>query len=247
MISPTAGLQMREAAGTHWSLEGRSSYDSGRPASAGLARELGKLNKMDGFSHSQPGSHRTWGGKHQFEHWYRDNTAYFITARCRNQFPALASEQAKTIFWERFEKATSAHGFQPWVTSLLDNHYHTIGYLERGGELPRMMQLLHGGVAKLANDLLEQDGIARLVPFWRDSRKKNYFDGCLRDETQGRRTWRYVYGQVVRHGIVRDPLDYAHTRVAVGLDDAIAFALERKAFMQGVKYKRYEHGSGRPA
>ncbi|MFI4861798.1 MAG: hypothetical protein ACIAXF_14090 [Phycisphaerales bacterium JB063] len=64
-------------------------------------------------------------GHHRFEHWYADNQVYFLTARCRNQTPAFATDEAKAIFWDRFEHYTTKHHFTPWVTSLLDNHYHT--------------------------------------------------------------------------------------------------------------------------
>ena len=127
-------------------------------------------------------------------------------------------------------------GFEPWVTSLVDNHYHVLGYLSVGEELGEMMRQLHGSVAKLVNDLLE----VRLTPFWCDKPDKNYFDGCIRDEVQLRRAYRYTLVQGVRHGIVRSWEDYPHTRVRVSLEDALRFARERKAFLPGVPYKRYE-------
>jgi len=34
-------------------------------------------------------------GEHRFEHWYVDNQVYFITARCRERYPAFGSEDAK--------------------------------------------------------------------------------------------------------------------------------------------------------
>lgn len=92
--------------------------------------------------------------KHRHEHWRVDNQVYFLTARCRKRFPAFADDEAKNIFWERFNHYTAKHGFVPWVTSLLDNHYHTIGYLREGKQLPVMMQRIHGSVAKLVNDHL---------------------------------------------------------------------------------------------
>lgn len=69
---------------------------------------------------------------HRFEHWYVDNQVYFITARCRDRFAAFASEQAKQIFWDRFTHYTKKYLFTPFVTSLLDNHYHLLGYCKRG-------------------------------------------------------------------------------------------------------------------
>jgi hypothetical protein len=175
-------------------------------------------------------------GAHRFEHWYRDNTVYFITSKTRGGFHAFESEQAKSIFWDRFEHWTSAFGFVPWVTTLLVNHYHVIGYLPIGNNLGPMMQRVHGSVAKLVNDLLPE----RRVPFWRIDGVKDYFDGCLRDEKQGRRSYRYTLLQSVRHGICTDYREYPHTRVRVELEPAITRALELNAFMTGIPYPRYE-------
>src|SRR5438477_9673686 len=83
-------------------------------------------------------------GRHRFEHWYRDNQVYFITSTVRDHFPAFAREQAKRIFWERFEQYAHGFNFTPWVVSLMNNHDHTLGYLKYGKDLPRFMQRLHG-------------------------------------------------------------------------------------------------------
>ncbi len=201
---------------------------------------------------SNQSANRVWNGRHRAEHWYRDNQIYFITARCRSQFPAFAGECAKGIFWDRFERACAANDFHPWVTSLLDNHYHTVGWLERGESLPRMMKSFHGAVAKLVNDALHAqftsgglkspclDDRGRLVPFWSDAKGKSYFDGCLRDSQQGARTYEYVLRQSVRHGVTSDWRAYPHTRIVVPKRDAIQRAIKRSAFLDGVPYKRYQ-------
>lgn len=176
-------------------------------------------------------------GSHRFEHWYRDNQVYFITARCRDRYHAFVSEKAKAIFWDRFEHYTAQAGFVPWVASLLDNHYHMLGYLRVGENLGPMMRQLHGSVAKLVNDALPE----RRVPFWRDTHGVDYFDGCLRDEKQCRLAYTYTLRQAVRAGIARHPCDYAHTKVWIDPDRGVKRALELKAFMQGVPYKRYDH------
>ena len=174
-------------------------------------------------------------GEHRYEHWLVDNQVYFITARCRDRFPALATERAKEIFWDRFEHYAAECGFTPWVTSVMDNHYHTLGYLREGAMLSKMMQRWHGSVAKLVNDLLPE----RRADFWRDVKYKEYFDGCIRDEKQARRAYRYTLTQSVRHGLTKDWRGYAHTRVNVELERAIRRLHELKAFMEGVPYKRY--------
>ena len=99
----------------------------------------------------------------------------------------------------------------------MDNHYHTIGYLRVGENLGPMMQRLHGSVAKLVNDV---NGV-RLTPFWYDSGRQGYFDGCIRDPKQARLAYAYILRQGVRHGIVKDWQAYPHTRVAIEIERAV--------------------------
>jgi REP element-mobilizing transposase RayT len=174
-------------------------------------------------------------GQHRFEHWLFDNQVYFITARCRDRFPAFSSEAAKAVFWERFAHCTKEFGFVPWVTSLLDNHYHTLGYLRVGKNLSKMMQRLHGGVSKMVNDVLPEP----FKPFWREDKGKQYFDGCIRDEKQARLAFRYTCIQSERHAVVADWRTYRHTRINVELERAIKRSHELGAFLEGVPYKRY--------
>jgi REP element-mobilizing transposase RayT len=170
--------------------------------------------------------------RHRREHWYRDNTVYFLTVRCADRFPAFASEEAKAIFWRQFAKYTTEHHFDVWVCTLVDNHYHAVGYLDHGPDLAPMIRKIHGSVAKLVNDMLP----TRRVPFWAD-----YFDGCLRDEDQYRRAYRYTLLQSQRHGICGDYRLYPHTRVDVTLEDGLALARSRRVFLREVPYKRYEN------
>ncbi len=122
----------------------------------------------------------------------------------------------------------------------MDNHWHTEGHLRVGANLGPLMQRLHGSVAKLVNDLLpERIG----SPFWGDSGQHAYFDGCLRDEKQERRTFRYVHTQCRRHGICDDPKDYPHTRVNAGLERA----LELDAFMTGYRLRPVADRAVRPS
>ena len=179
---------------------------------------------------------KVFRGEHRFEHWLVDNQVYFITARCRDRFPAFGTEAAKAVFWDRFLHYAGEYGFTPWVTSLVGNHYHTLGYLREGANLPPMMQRIHGSVAKLVNDVLPE----RRAKFWRDVKGKEYFDGCIRDERQARRAYRYTLVQSVRHGLAANWREYSHTRVNVELERAITRSHELQAFLEGVPYKRYQ-------
>ena len=155
---------------------------------------MGRLRKSSGTRNE------FFDGQHRFEHWYRDNSVYFITSKVRDGFQAFATEQAKQIFWLKFDQYTKQHGFVPWVTSLLDNHYHTIGYLKHGKELGEMMRKIHGSIAWMVMKEID----VRHVPFWRNSGRDDYFDGCIRDVLQAERTYRYTLLQAVRARIVSD-------------------------------------------
>src|SRR6476469_6497216 len=122
-----------------------------------------------GFRKSSYTGRKFHQGKHRFEHWYRDNSVYFITARCRGGFAAFESAEAKRIFWDRHDHYCAKYGFEPWVTTLMNNHYHDLGYLAGGENLGPLIQRIHGSVAKLVNDTLE----VRLVPFWREPGSKD--------------------------------------------------------------------------
>jgi len=160
-----------------------------------MAKRINKISRS---------TKKEYRGRTRFEHWHVGNQVYFITARCRDRTPALATEAAKAIFWERFAHYTRELGFEPWVTSLLDNHYHTLGYLKTGKNLPKMMQRLHGSVAKLVNDTLPKP----LPNFWRDAKGEEYFDGCIRDEKQARSAYFYTLKQSMRHGAAKDWREY---------------------------------------
>lgn len=181
-------------------------------------------------------SSKTYQGQYRFQHWYRDNQVYFITVRTRDGVPAFAEEQAKQVFWDRFAHYCENFTFTPFVTSLLDNHYHTLGYLKHGQQLAPMMQGIQGSTAKLVNDLLPE----RYTPFWHEDKNKTYFDGCIRDEKQCRLSYRYVCIRSERHGVCDDWRAYPHTRVKIELERAVERALQLKAFLTGVLYKRYQ-------
>lgn len=197
-----------------------------------MSKRIGK------FSHAKLERYKD---QHRFEHWYVDNQVYLITARCRDRFPAFASDNAKAVFWDRFEHHAAQAGFVPWITSLMDNHYHTLGYLRTGDALKSMMPNIHGSVAKLVNDILARPDSSgrRHLPFWKDRQGRDYFDGCIRNPIQCRRAYRYILKQSVRHGIVRDHQDYPHTRIRIELERGMKRALELNAFLPHVPYPRY--------
>jgi hypothetical protein len=69
-----------------------------------------------------------------------DNQVYFITGCCRDYFPALESEQAKQVIWERLEHYCNEFEFFLWIASVMSNHDHLIGYSRSGANLKKIMQ-----------------------------------------------------------------------------------------------------------
>jgi hypothetical protein len=189
------------------------------------------------FDRSYRSTREHYKGQHRSEHWYVDNQVYFVTGKCRDGYSAFASEEAKGIFWDRFDHYAKVFEFEPSVVSLLNNHYHFVGYVKLGEQFKNFMQRLHGSVAKLVNDLLPE----RRVPFWRNGKGKEYYDGCLRDEKQHRLSYRYTHQQARRH-LLMDKFElYPHTHVYVPIEVALQRAKELDAHMPRVPYKRYEH------
>src|SRR5690606_1811906 len=64
---------------------------------------------MSHIRKSAPSDNEFFEGHHRFEHWYVDNQVYFLTARVRDKKLAFASEEAKAIFWDRFDHYTTIH------------------------------------------------------------------------------------------------------------------------------------------
>ena len=125
-------------------------------------------------------------GQHRFEHWYRDNQSLISRPANGTAFQPLPPRKAKAVLWDRFDFYTKEFLFTPWVTSLIPNHYHCLGYCKVGKNLGIMMQRIHGSVAKLVNELAAQ---CRPL-FWGDGGSEDYFDGGIRDEKQCRLAYR---------------------------------------------------------
>jgi hypothetical protein len=209
----------------------------GKTWSPEVTRPLRRKGLLMGrFRKSSATQHERWKEQHRFEHWYRDNTVYFITSKVRDGFAAFQRPGARLIFWDRFDYYTKLHGFVPWVTSLLNNHYHTLGYLREGEQLGEMMRKLHGSIAWMVMKEID----VRHVPFWRGKGNQDYFDGCIRDVLQAQRAYRYTLNQAMRARLVRDWRDYPDTRMDIEVDRAIKRAVELKAFLEDVPYARYD-------
>jgi REP element-mobilizing transposase RayT len=187
--------------------------------------------------HKSGASRKEWyKGAHKFEHWYVDHSVYLITSRVRAKRHVFTQPQACDIFWAKFEQYAGENTFEPWIVTLMSNHYHVLGYLKEGNRLGEMMRKFHGSVAWMVCKAL----VITHKPFWRDDAHRDYFDGCLRDESQLRRTFKYIQNQAQRAGLIGSGQAYHNTRIYIPLDRCLELARERNALLTGVPYARYD-------
>ena len=155
-------------------------------------------------------------GRHRLEHWYRDNQVYFITARCRDKHPAFAMERA-------IAAPGRSEVSPPCVPGALNGVSSGQAHARRTDISPQVNT--PGGSPRICVLSLRERSI--------------------RNERQCRRAFRYTLTQSVRHGICTDWREYPHTHVKVDLERGVKRALQLKAFLEGVPYKRHQKRSKR--
>lgn len=86
----------------------------------------------------------------------RRQSSLFHHRKVSRPIPSIRYRGRRKDLLGSLDYYSGTFGFVPWVTSLMNNHYHTLGYLYVGNNLKQLMQRLHGSVAKLVNDLLPE-------------------------------------------------------------------------------------------
>jgi putative transposase len=89
-----------------------------------------------------------------------------------------------------------------WV--LLSNHYHLLLMSEKGSYLPEAIRMVHGKSATLLNKIDKIPG--RRVWY-------NYWDTMIKDEEDIENKIAYIFMNPVKHGIVKDPIDYPFSSI----------------------------------
>jgi putative transposase len=146
----------------------------------------------------------TQSNPHTPFHIYADEIIYFVTAAMLNQTPHLALASYKHYFQgELLETATDYNlDLKAWV--ILNNHYHILFYLTDGEMLANFIRTLHTNSAISLNQRDNQPG--RQV-WW------NYWDWCIRDETDYWRHFNYIHHNPIKHGYVKQLRDWPYSSV----------------------------------
>ncbi len=137
---------------------------------------------------------------HNPPHLFISNTLYMLTTSTYQKEPLISSPERKREWIEAFLNAAKIYKWQviAWVT--LHNHYHAIVQSPEDAEtLSKFVSSYRKFTARKWNDEDLSDG--RKV-WW------NYWDTCIRSETEYYNRLRYVFWNPVKHGLVEAPEDY---------------------------------------
>ncbi len=92
---------------------------------------------MRGFRKTSYTHNEKWDGRHRFEHWYRDNSGYFITSKVRDGL-ALHSRRAASDASVRYtlNQAVKARVVKDWK-----DYSDTRVFIERDRAVKRAVEL----------------------------------------------------------------------------------------------------------
>ena len=131
---------------------------------------------------------------HHPPHIYIDDTWYAISSATLKHTPFLTSERAKALVRDTLKDFVQRFGIVLWAWVILDDHYHLLLKTSRGKDLPRFFGQLHGSTARQLN-LWDATPGRRI---WH-----NYWDTCIRNETDLWSHFNYIHSNPVKHGYVQ--------------------------------------------
>ena len=136
---------------------------------------------------------------HHPYHLYLDEAVYFVTARTYHSKCYIELDNKKQLLFDQIQQVFSDHAYQLFAWIILDNHYHLLFKSNRGSDLPKIMQHIHGGCSFKMNAL---DGVRGRKIF------QNYWDTGIRNRRSFYIHFNYIHHNPVKHGYVSDMRDY---------------------------------------
>ena len=130
---------------------------------------------------------------HYPPHLYLDQKIYFITARTVNKKPFFNTDEKKRLLSKIIKEAGNKFKIKFYAWVILDNHYHLLIKILKGKKLPDFMKLINGKSAFLVNKLEKIQ--KRKIWF-------NYWDKCIRNESDFWKHFNYIHHNPVKHGNV---------------------------------------------
>lgn len=129
-------------------------------------------------------------------HFYFDQTIYFITCRTVNKEKFFATDVHKNILYSCLKTGLQDFNIPIYAFVILDNHYHLLIKIQKTGDLPLFIKYLNGKSSFELNKLENERG--RKVWY-------QYFDHCIRDETDFWKHFNYIHQNPIKHGLRNNP------------------------------------------
>jgi len=127
--------------------------------------------------------------------YFLDNAYYFITVPTYQRGQIFNTPEKKRILLERVREGTIKFSLRETDYSILANHYHLIGYFQKGRIIPKFLQYLNGGAAY---DVHKRFGSPAVnTPTWDE-----YHVYCVTDDAVLAKIRGYVVGNPLKHGDV---------------------------------------------
>jgi putative transposase len=137
---------------------------------------------------------------HNPPHLFVADAFYMLTGAIYGKVPLMISDQRKGEWRDAFYKAATIYRWQIVAWVVLHNHYHAIVQSpEQADNLSKFVNSYHKYTARKWND---QDELIGRKVWW------NYWDTCIRTESDYYSRLRYVFWNPLKHGLVERPEDY---------------------------------------
>lgn len=138
--------------------------------------------------------------QHNPPHLFLPNMVYMLTASTYQKENLIHTPERKIQWLNAFLKAAKIYKWNVIAWVILNNHYHALlESPENGQSLLKLVASYHKFTARLWN---EADHTPGRQIWW------NYWDTCIRSETDYYNRLRYVFWNPVKHGIVEKPEEY---------------------------------------
>jgi putative transposase len=132
---------------------------------------------------------------HHPPHVYLDDTWYMITGAVYENRRLLQAEGYKVLVEDQLKALVAEFKFTLAAWVVLDNHYHILAKSHEGAMLSRFIGRLHGRTSFEINSC---DG-TRGRQVWH-----NYWDTCIRTETDYWTRFNYIHNNPVKHRYVKE-------------------------------------------
>ncbi len=133
--------------------------------------------------------------RHQPKHIYRENQIYFITSHIQHEEFRIDSDSKRDKLLLKIFSFAWENRIRLFAWAVLADHFHLLLKTPKSDIITKFVGAVHSGFSFEIN---QSEG-ARGRRLW-----KNYWDWCVRDESDYWQHFNYVHNNPIKHGIVSD-------------------------------------------